>query len=117
RVEEALEQEPVADRVDVGDVQAVGGQRAGRRAPAGTDADAVLAREADEVPDDQEVVGEAHLADGLQLELEALAQLRSDRTVAFGEPGLAELDEVLERFPTVRDRIPRQQDPPGLDLA
>ena len=72
RVQEALEQQRVAHRVEVGDAQAVGDQRARRRAAAGPDADAVLAGEADEVPDDQEVVGEAHLLDRPQLELEPL---------------------------------------------
>ena len=64
-VEEALEEQVVADRVDVGDLQAVGRERPSRRAAAGPDLDAVRLREVDEVPDDQEVVGEAHLADGL----------------------------------------------------
>ena len=73
RVEEALEQQAVAHRVDVGDLEAVGGERAGRRAAARADADPVPLREVDEVPDDQEVVGEAHLPDRLQLELEPLA--------------------------------------------
>ena len=56
-VEEALEQQVVVDRIDVGDAQAVGDQAAGRRAAAGADRDAVLAGVADEVPDDQEVPG------------------------------------------------------------
>ena len=71
RVEEALEEQVVLDRVDVGDLEAVGDERAGRRAAARADADPVALRERDEVPDDQEVVGEAHLADRLQLELRA----------------------------------------------
>ena len=70
----------------------------------------------DEVPDDQEVVGEAHLADRLQLELEALVQLGRDALVALREPLLAELDEVVERVAVVRHRELRQQDPAELDL-
>ncbi len=49
-VEEALEDQVVRDRIDVGDPQAVGDEAAGRRAAAGPDRDALLARVADEVP-------------------------------------------------------------------
>ena len=75
RVQEALEEQRVADRVEIGDVQAVGDERPGGRPAARPDRDAVGAGEADEVPHDQEVVGEAHLLDRLQLELEPAAQL------------------------------------------
>ena len=78
RVEEALEEQVVADRVDVRDLEAVGDERAGGGAAAGADADAVPLREGDEVPDDQEVAGETHLVDRLQLELKAFAQLGRD---------------------------------------
>ena len=47
----------VVDRIDVGDPQAVGDEAAGRRAAARADRDALLARVADEVPDDHEVPG------------------------------------------------------------
>ena len=56
-VEEALEDEVVLDRIDVGDPQAVGDEAAGRRSAARPDRNALLARVADEVPDDQEVPG------------------------------------------------------------
>ena len=80
RIEEALEEQVVADRVDVGDLEAVGGERARRRAAARPDRDPVPPGEGDEVPDDQEVVGEAHLLDRLELEAEALLQLRRTRS-------------------------------------
>src|SRR5439155_15348658 len=64
-VEEALEEQVVLDRVDVGDLEAVGDERAGGGAAAGPDLDAVALGEGDEIPDDQEVVGEAELADRL----------------------------------------------------
>ena len=54
-VEEALEDQVVLERIDVGDAQAVGDEAAGRRAAARADRNALLARVADEVPDDQEV--------------------------------------------------------------
>ena len=95
RVQEALEQQVVADRVDVGDAQRVGHERAGGRAAARADADAVGLGEADEVPDDQEVVGEAHLADRLELELEPVAAARVSVAVALGQPG----SQSARRYP------------------
>ena len=66
-VEEALEDEVEVDRVDVGDAQAVRHQAAGRRPAAGPHRDALLARVADEVPDDQEVPRVLHLLDHVEL--------------------------------------------------
>ena len=56
-VQEALEDQVEVDRIDVGDPQAVGDQAAGGGAAARADRNALLARVADEVPDDQEVPG------------------------------------------------------------
>ena len=64
-VEEALEEQVVLERVDVGDRQRVGDDAAGRRAAPGADGDAVVLGELHEVPDDEEVGAEAHLADDL----------------------------------------------------
>src|SRR5205085_1057033 len=114
RVEEALEEQAVADRVDVGDLKAVRRERAGRGAAARPYGDAVLLREADEVPDDQEVVREAHLLDRLELELEPLGELRGDAVVAAVQALLAELDEVLEGVAPVGRRVLGEQDPPQL---
>ena len=116
RVEEALEQQPVPHRVDVRDLEAVRGERAGRGAAARPHRDAVPLREPDEVRDDQEVVREAHLADRLELEPEPVVELGGGRAVALDEPPLAELDEVLERVAPVRHREARQPDPPELEL-
>ena len=116
RVEEALEHQVVADRVDVGDRERVGDERAGGRAAARADRDAVLLREADEVPDDQEVVGEAHLLDRLQLVLEPLLELGGHLVVALLQAFLALLDEVVERVAALRHVELRQQDPVELDL-
>ena len=55
------------ERIDVGDPQAVGDEAAGRRAAARADRDALLARVADEVPDDQEVPRVLHLLDHVDL--------------------------------------------------
>ena len=73
-------------------------------------------REGDEVGDDQEVVGEAHLAHRLELELEPLGQLGGDAVVALREALLAQLDEVVEGVAPFRRRELRQQDPVERDL-
>ena len=72
RVEEALEQQAVRQRVQVGDLQRPRHQRAGAGAAARADRDAVVLSPLDEVGHDQEVAGEAHLADGVQLEIQPL---------------------------------------------
>ncbi len=101
-IEHPLEEEAVDERVDVGDLEAVRDEAAGRRAAARPDADAVAAGERDEVGDDEEVVGEAHLLDRLELELEALAVLGRRRAVALRHADVDEVDEVLERVLAVR---------------
>ncbi len=77
RIEEALEQQVVAQRVEVGDAQRIGHQRAGARAAPWPDRHAVPLGPVDEVGDDQEVAGKAHLPDGADLEGEALLVLRA----------------------------------------
>ncbi len=94
-VEEALEQQVVADGVEIGDAQQVGDQGAGGRAPARAHGDARLFRVADEVPDDEEVGREAHLLDHGQLALQPLADLRRDLVaVAADQPLLALVAQV-----------------------
>ncbi len=66
-VEEPLEQQPVLDRVDVGDAQRVGDQRTGGRTAAGADPDVHRPRVVDQVGDDEEVRREALVADDLDL--------------------------------------------------
>src|SRR5207245_10449526 len=70
-VEEALEDEPVLERADVGDPEHVGDERAGGAAATGTDLHPVAAGGADEVPDDEEVRGEADLAADVELQPDA----------------------------------------------
>ncbi len=83
-VQESLEQQVVLDRVEIGDAQAVRHRAAGRAPPAGPHPDASLTRVPDQIPHDQEVGGEAHLRDHLQLEGESLG----DRRMKVGAPAL-----------------------------
>jgi hypothetical protein len=62
---------PVAQRIEIGDAERERDERAGAGAASGTDGHAVALRPVDEVGDDQEVAGEAHLHDGRRLEVEA----------------------------------------------
>ena len=71
RVQEALEQQVIGQRIEVGDAQRPGHQRAGAGTTARAHRDLVLLRPADEVGHDQEVAGEAHLDDDAQLAVEA----------------------------------------------
>ena len=72
-IEEALENEPEADRIEIGDGQRIGHQRAGARTAARPDRNALRFRPLDEIGDDQEVAGIFHLHDDAELEGEALA--------------------------------------------
>ena len=78
-VQEALEQQVVAERVDVGDLEAVGDDAAGGAAAARADGDAVVLRVLHEVPDDQEVGVEAHVVDDAELHLHPLDRLGGRR--------------------------------------
>jgi len=95
RVEEPLEDHPVAERVEVGDPEAVGDDGAGRRAATRTGADADLLRVADEIPDDEEVGGEPHLPDDAELVDDPVAHLGGEGVaVAAGGPLVDEPFEV-----------------------
>ena len=72
RVEEALEQQVVLDRVEVGDAQAVGHRAAGRAPRPGPTRMPDAAGVGDQVPHDEEVRAEAHVADDLELVGQAL---------------------------------------------
>ena len=79
-VEEALEQQPEADRVEIGDGERVGDERARARAAAGPDRNAFRLRPFDEVGDDEEVALIVHAGDDIELEGETLGV--SGRVVA-----------------------------------
>ena len=108
-VQEPLEQQPVAQWIEVGDPQRVGHDRAGRRPPPRAHADALLAREVDEVPHDQEVPGEPHLRDDRELVVDAGGHLGRDGSlVAVLGPALDELAKVAVQRLAGRGFEPRQ---------
>ena len=110
-IEEALEEEAVVERVDIGDAKDVGDQRCpprcrdrGRRECRG------VLRAMDEIPDDQEITDEARLLHDLQFELDAvddlflllvLGLLPFD-TVAVTHPLLAQMPQVMFPRETLR---------------
>ncbi len=106
RVQEALEQEVVLERIDVGDPHAVGHQAARTRAPAGAHGHTDLFGVTDEVPDDQEVARELHTDDDPQLALEASAvaifigflaeQTQLDQSLVQALPGdIAQVGDLI----------------------
>ena len=76
-VEEPLEEQAVLEGVELGDARGVGDDRAGGRAAAGTDVDAVGLGPVDDVGGHQEVAREAHLGDDADLAVGT--RLRLDR--------------------------------------
>ena len=71
-IEEALEQQAEADRIEIGDGERPGDQRARARAAAGADRNAFGLGPFDEVGDDQEVALIVHAGDDIELEGEPL---------------------------------------------
>ncbi|SIJ37769.1 Uncharacterised protein [Mycobacteroides abscessus subsp. abscessus] len=94
RVEEALEEESVLERVEIGDAHRVGDHRSGTRATAWPDPDAVVLRPVDEVGDDEEVAGEAHRDDDVELVVRLLAHVVGD---AVGVPVFEALLDLLDQ--------------------
>ena len=115
-IEEALEQQPEADRIEIGDGQRIGNQRTGAGAAAGADRNAMRLRPLDEVGDDQEVAGIFHAGDDAQFELEPLAVFvfgAAGRDAGAGKPlrqaglgALAQFARLVDH--AVADRKARQ---------
>ena len=74
-VEETFEQQVKFQRVEVGDLEGVGHQRACTRATARANGDAVVLGPLDKLHHDEEVTREAHLVDHFQLDIETLVIL------------------------------------------
>ena len=116
-VEEPLEQQVVAQRIDVGDLQAVGDDRAGRRTTARADGDAGVLGVLDEVPDDQEVGVEPHPLDHAELVFGPFLRRRRHRiAVAGAQSPVDERAQVLLSGEPSGRRIARDQLAAELDL-
>ena len=96
-VEEALEAEPPADRVDLGDAEGVRHHRPPDGAPARSHPDALGLRPLHEVRHDEEVAGEAHLLDDRELVAHPLLDLVGDLGIAPADPLLGHLVEVARQ--------------------
>ncbi len=98
RVQESLEHQVVADRVEVDDAQAVRDTAARRGPSSGADTDLGLTSKSDEVPHDEEVRGEPHLRDHRELVVEPLAHDVGDRLAVASLRALeGELTQVDRR--------------------
>ncbi len=75
-IQEALKQQVVLQRIDVGDPQRVAHQAARRRTAPRPHRHTLRARVMDEIPHDQEVACEAHLLDHLDFSRQALLVFR-----------------------------------------
>ena len=78
-----------AQRVEIGDRQGPGDDRAGSRAASGTDRDALALRPLDDVGDDQEIAGKAHPDDRVRARIRGArdrVSRRSSPISARGEP-------------------------------
>ena len=71
-IQEALEEQLVLQRIDIGDAERVGDQRSGGRSAAWAYRNAVFLGVADEVPDDEEISGKLHLLNDGEFALQAL---------------------------------------------
>ena len=99
RVEETLEEQVVAYRVEVGDAQAVGHAGTGGRATSRSHGHPVAAAPVDEVLHDEEVVRETHIRNGHQLEVEAFLLLLGERVpVAAARSLVGEVAEEGHRL-------------------
>ena len=74
-IQKALKQQVVADRIQIGDAQAIRHRAACRAPPAGADSDVLLFGMAHEIPDDQEVSGKSHVGDDFQFVAETIGYL------------------------------------------
>ena len=122
-IEEALEQQPEPDRVEIGDGERIGDERAGAGAAARSDRNALRLRPLDEIRDDEKVAGVFHAGDDAEFERKPFAIIfdavarrqRMPRQPLFepGEGGAAQffrLVRLIRRFRLLRLIVPR---PPG----
>ena len=115
RVDEPFEQQPVADRVHVGDPGQVADERSGRRAAARAP-DAHGPDVVHDVGHGQEVGREAHRLDHGQLVIEAVADLTGGLHAALLDPPPAALGQHRSGAPPGRRRELREVHLPDADV-
>ena len=103
-IQEPLKDQPVLQRVHIGNAQAVEGH-AGRRAPPHRRHYPPPPHKIHYVPHHQEVVGELGIADDLQLVLQPLLRLRGRLGIAASKPFPADLRQIFVGVQIVRRRI------------
>ena len=115
RIDEPLEQQPVADRVHVGDAGQVAHQRSGRRPPArGADPHGPDVRA--DVGDRQEVRGVPHRLDLGELVVQAVTDLPGGLHPSVSHAAPAPLGEDRPRAASGRRGELREVDPPEADV-
>ena len=99
RVQEALEQQRIAQGIKIRDRQRIGHKAARPRPPPRPDRDPVILGPFDEIGHDQEVTGETHLLDDAQFEIQPRLILLHRRGVRdHGQPGLQPLIGLPPQF-------------------
>ena len=98
RIEETLKQELVLDRVQIGNPEAISHNRTRRRTSSRPDQITHLARGADVILNNQEVIREAHLADSHQLELDTRGLLLVELVaIADGRTLISQVAQIGNR--------------------
>ena len=100
-IEEALEQQAEADRIEIGDGERVGDERARAGAAPRPDRDSLFLRPLNEIGDDEEVAGIFHAGDHAKLEGKPLA------VVLFGLPRRYAMGGHPKRKPLLRPHAQR----------
>ena len=97
-IEETFEQQAQLDRIEIGDRQRPGDEAARARTTARPDGNVLVLGPFDEVGNDQEVAGKAHLVDDVDFELQPveidLALLVAHLAIGF-EPGFQSLARIF----------------------
>ena len=93
-IEKPLKEQVIFNGINVRDVQTIRGNASCRASSSGTDHNVVFPGEIDVVPDDQEVIHIAHLADGVKLILQSLPQSAVVIRIALLHAVVAELVQV-----------------------
>ncbi len=114
RIEEALEQQAEPDRIEIGDGERIGDERAGAGAASRTDRNALRLGPLDEIGDDQEISGVFHPLDHAEFELQPLLVFLdrvSRRGSMLGDPVLEPGAGAPHQFGRFVDRLAAEREP------